>query len=1061
MNAIVYALLLSAAPAADTQVSTSQPAPAPARSVSIQLTPGVEPARPDTEPRFTARFTPDDLKPLLTGQADLLPLPFNLEGRTEAFIAALDRISMGPLVDRLTPWLSESFAGGFDADRDRIAVPVPPARQVVLEVPDLPSGRYRGPEREVIGFLLHDVTEQDFLNVAVLVLQTARQMLDGGDPAVDRTSPDYFKLAASREVDQLRRAQQQEKADAEMKEALKRKIGQALGVYDPATGKYDDRRRPDWVKESRRFSYIVNKQGEFIDRLEDKVARINRELELAGFRPPAKTGEPGIRFDPDLGDVEIVLPKPMMKDVLQECDRLEQRMAEEHMISIEAVRLTDRDIIDGAIASRLSATVQGVHDVNRFNVRGVVRQLGINSLLAVANQQLQIGTIRAIEAGDFPQGVEPVLIASPELPPLLTERTATTVGSTFSVGADDIFFDGREQSYGFSYIGPDGLEHRLSVDVVDSLREFWDRIERNLIVHKIKKTDNKTKFTVPVGPESNTFEGIAALISQEDQHLVVATGTGAISEISATAGTWLVIQDFEIAPIPGSSTALTEEERHALEDRVLLTMFLRDPATPVDLKHGLLETIRGEDLRALLQQYYADTKDNPTRPGRAARTYGAVFEQRRDEAINDAAIEKKERNSAITLTFYSSQGNIIQQPGVTQLGDANDLTSFTTELRPNVVTPISSFFTKSGSGAKGSSPLTGVRKGEQTSEEKAMTHLMIRARFPTIERERKDRQEGRHLGYFELPMSREPQSTVDLPFLSSSEHPLERLAKLRVGLMFDALQEDRVRRPLELINPNSLMGKVPFDVWETATTRLLMNRKIITDSPGAEATVAAEFRHRFIVEVRSLLEYDEDFYEAPNFALRNMSQWNNPDRIVLALENSPARFALECLIRMIDELGEWLVPDHYADDFLARSPRSFFRRHKLHPLSGEELKTLRRDVANHYLRLQEAYGDAFLEAVSVILKLGTYRATRHDQLLAGPFRGYHDLVIFDASASALAEPDLSRSAHDDFLLLKQGGYSGGLFGPSLECIEDLAREYRSFVVRGRAVLEHGGLAKSR
>ena len=71
-----------------------------------------------------------------------------------------------------------------------------------------------------------------------------------------------------------------------------------------------------------------------------------------------------------------------------------------------------------------------------------------------------------------------------------------------------------------------------------------------------------------------------------------------------------------------------------------------------------------------------------------------------------------------------------------------------------------------------------------------------------------------------MPFGRIPHSVVDLPFLSSSEHPLERLSKLRVGLMFDALQKDRVRKPLALINPNSLMGTIPFNVWETATTRL-------------------------------------------------------------------------------------------------------------------------------------------------------------------------------------------------------------------------------------------------
>ena len=98
--------------------------------------------------------------------------------------------------------------------------------------------------------------------------------------------------------------------------------------------------------------------------------------------------------------------------------------------------------------------------------------------------------------------------------------------------ADDIFFDGRQQSYGFSYIGTDGHRHSLSIDVVDSLREFWNRIERNLIVHKIHKTPDLLDFNVPVRPKEKTFKGIAAIISQSNQDVVVATGTGAIEKLA-------------------------------------------------------------------------------------------------------------------------------------------------------------------------------------------------------------------------------------------------------------------------------------------------------------------------------------------------------------------------------------------------------------------------------------------------------------------------------------------------------------------------------------------------
>ena len=206
--------------------------------------------------------------------------------------------------------------------------------------------------------------------------------------------------------------------------------------------------------------------------------------------------------------------------------------------------------------------------------------------------------------------------------------------------------------------------------------------------------------------------------------------------------------------------------------------------------------------------------------------------------------------------------------------------------------------------------------------------------------------------------------------------------------------------------------------------------------------------------VRSLLEYDRNFYEAPNFALRNMAQWNNPERIVVALNNSPAKFALAQMIEMIDELGVFLVPDEYSDAFLARSPISYFGQHKVYPLSVDELKTLRRDVANHYLRFQEAYGDAFLEAVSMILDLGTYRAAGHGELLAGPLRGYHDLVIFDYGGKTVGAPELFDEAHAQFVLLKRGGYEGGWFEPSLQCIEDLDEEYQQFVVRGRDILAY-------
>ena len=557
---------------------------------------------------------------------------------------------------------------------------------------------------------------------------------------------------------------------------------------------------------------------------------------------------------------------------------------------------------------------------------------------------------------------------------------------------------------------------------------------------------------MPVGPNSETYKGIAALISQEDQQLVVATGTGAISEISATAGTWLVIQDFNISPVPGGSTAITEDDLDRLRAKVLLTMWLRDPRTPVEFKRELLETATFAELIERLKLRLIDRHGEPIREERTARTYGEVFEDRYGTVVEDAAVEKKEQNSVIALTFYSSQGSIVQAPGTTQLGSANDLTSFTTELRPNLVTPISSFFTKTLDNAKGTSPSTGIRKGESSNESKTMTHLMIRARFPTIERERKDQDEGRQLGYFELPITVEPLSVVNLPFLSSSEHPLERLAAFRVGMNFDALQPNKIRKKLHWLEPNVLEGTVSPDVFETATTRYLMNRKIIDDSPGQDAAMGPRYRQRFIVEVRSLLEYDPDFFDSPNIALRNMYQWNSPERIIVALNNSPGRFALERLMLMIDELGEKLVPDHYAERFLARSPKSIGGHH-LEYLTEDEVRVLRRDVANHFMRMSEAYGDAFLEAVSLIVGSGTYRSDDDDVLQAGLLRGYHDLVIFDRSGETEVKSAAFNHAHEQFMTLKGGGIPGKLFESSLEDIEDLEPADRAFVIRGTEIVE--------
>lgn len=1043
MTALTFTLwvgLFLGADPADAAPPESQPASAPA----------APPRTGEESMRFTARFTPDTLLPLLDEKSDLLPWPMRLPGQREAGMDALRRINMGALIEELGPYLKQSFPDGFTPEHDLITTPVPEDRQVQIPAPELDPPFHRGPEQVVIGFLLHEVTENDFVTVAIRVIQRAQQLLDSGHPILDRTRPDHLRLLAEQETAALVSAGSAAEAAAVKKAEVRETVAAALGLTRKKAS--DDDVTPQWAKETRRYSYII-REGQFIDRLQPLVDEINKNMELAGFPGPGPLDRPGVHFDKDLKDVEITLPRPMFHRFIAEADALERRMADERIISIEAVRLTDRDILNGALAARINANIQGVHDVERYNLTGVTRQLGLNSLLAVANQQLQVQTLRAIDAGDLPGDISPVQITAPNLPPVRLDRDATVIGSEFSLGADDIFFNGQEQSYGFSYIGTDGLVHTLSIDAVDSLRKFWDRIERNLIVHKIKHTESPVSFSVPVGPDTKTFNGIAALVSQENQQLVVATGTGAISEISATAGTWLIIQDFSVQPLPGASTTLTEEEADLLRTRVLLTIFLRDPMTPIEFKEAVLDLRELDDLYAMLNDRLKVCGDQRIHAGRRAKTYGQIFDQRIAESREDAALEKREHNSVINLNFYSSQGNIIQTPGTTQLGDANDLTSFTTELRPNMVTPISSFFTKSGSGATGTSVLLGISKGESSTEEKSMTHLVIRARFPTIERERKDLEEGRHLGYFKLPIGREPQSTTDLPFLSSSEHPLERLARLRVGLMFDALQEDKIRKPLSLINPNMLQGTVSENAWETATTRLLINRKLISDSPNSEPSLGSTYREKFILEVRSLLEYDEDFYASPNFALRHMDQWNDPDRLILALENAPQKFAYQRLIRMIDELGRELVPDEYAETYLAVSATDFWGRHTLRPLGPDELQVIRRDAANHYLRYQEAYGDAFHEAISQMLDLGTYQARSNSELLKGPFRGYHDLVMFDRGSPGMIDQEVVDAALSDFQVLKLGGRSDGLFGPSLKTVEDLPASFREFVVRGRDVLQ--------
>ncbi|MBK8269975.1 MAG: hypothetical protein IPK83_17425 [Planctomycetes bacterium] len=452
--------------------------------------------------------------------------------------------------------MKATFGDRFNPDIDLLIRRVAESRQLPINAADLFAKPYAGPQHEIIGFLVHDITEAEYASTALRAIQRARQLIDSGEPGMDRTDAEYWKWLAERELSDIREARKSGELATVEKQEIRDRVGEMLGLkdgQDPSTA-------PNWLKESRRFSYII-REGQFIDRLQPLVKRINHEMELAGYAAPTPLDRPGIYFDPEIGDVDIVLPRDMLIEFLAQADEFERRMAEDAIISIEAVRLTDREIVEGAIASRVSAQMQGVHDVKRFKRSSVFRELGLNSLLAVANQQLTAQTLSGVAGGTLPAGTPAITIAPPTLPPIRVGSESTTVGTTFSVGADDVFFDGREQVTGFSYIGPDGIAHTLTTEVVDSMRELWERIERNLIVHKIKKTGALTEFSVPVVPNTRTYKGIAALISQENQQLIVATGTGAISEIQATAGTWLVVEDFSHRADSRSSTTMTREEK--------------------------------------------------------------------------------------------------------------------------------------------------------------------------------------------------------------------------------------------------------------------------------------------------------------------------------------------------------------------------------------------------------------------------------------------------------------------------------------------------------------------
>lgn len=384
------------------------------------------------------------------------------------------------------------------------------------------------------GLIVNGVTENEYVIISLEMMARHRQLVESGDPLFDRTHAAHLEaIARRREVEEIRADHDTLQSMAKAKQEAHQHVGDLLGIYDAKTGKFEG--EPRWVKESRRFSYVVNpKTGRFIDHLEPVVSRINREMELAAFPGPSPLDMPGIRFDPSLGDVEVVLPAPMVKSFLAETDALAQRMAEKSMISIEAVRLTDRDIVAGTVA-RLGADLLGVHNVSRgFSQQGVLRRIGINALTAIANQQLQIQQLNQVAAGSWPAATPLVGLDPVPLPPLEQARSFTSVGGDFSVGANPIFLTGGNRPSGSPTWTRTAFRTR-------SGSTWWTASassgagSSNLIVHRVRKDPSvpPTKYTVPVGPASNTFDGLAALISQEDQNLIVATGTSRPSARSA------------------------------------------------------------------------------------------------------------------------------------------------------------------------------------------------------------------------------------------------------------------------------------------------------------------------------------------------------------------------------------------------------------------------------------------------------------------------------------------------------------------------------------------------
>src|SRR5690606_14569972 len=128
-------------------------------------------------------------------------------------------------------------------------VPLPPEQQVTLEVPELDNLQYRGPGHRVIGFMVRDVTSAEYVETAGYLAQVARRLLDSGQALFDRTAPDHLHARADAEIAALKAAHQQAETARREREEIRKRVGQALGAYDPETDRFTS--EPQWTKESR------------------------------------------------------------------------------------------------------------------------------------------------------------------------------------------------------------------------------------------------------------------------------------------------------------------------------------------------------------------------------------------------------------------------------------------------------------------------------------------------------------------------------------------------------------------------------------------------------------------------------------------------------------------------------------------------------------------------------------------------------------------------------------------------------------------------------------------